>query len=256
MTGRFSGQSALVTGGAKGIGRAVVMAFAREGAKVGFLDVDAESGLRLAYDLTARGVDAFFQDGDVSDPEVLAAFVDEAANRFGRVDAVVNNAGISRAGILSGCSAADFDHVLAVGVRAPYELVRLCLPFFSDGACVVNIASTRAFQSEPDTESYSAAKGGIVALTHALAASLGPKVRVNAVCPGWIDTAIPPAPLSPADHAQHPAGRVGRPEDVAAMVLYLCSRDAGFVTGQDFTVDGGMSRRMVYHGDGGWAFRP
>jgi NAD(P)-dependent dehydrogenase (short-subunit alcohol dehydrogenase family) len=157
--------------------------------------------------------------------------------------------------------------VLDVGVTAPYLLTSLLLPLFQPGASVVNIASTRAFQSQADTESYSAAKGGILALTHALAVSLAHRVRVNAVSPGWIDTTawqgMPvktgggnlPA-LSLADAAQHPANRVGQPADIVRTVMYLCHPDNSFVTGQNLTVDGGMSVQMVYHGDEGWRYVP
>lgn len=256
MAGRFNGRTALVTGGANGIGRAIVEAFAREGATACFLDPDGPSGLRLAYGLTTRGFDVLFQEGDVTRGEDLSAFVSSAAAKGGGIDYVVNNACFSRGGILSDCSIEEFRLVLSVGLVAPYDLVRRCRPFFREGAAVVNIASTRGRMSEPDTESYSAAKGGILALTHALAASLGPEVRVNSVSPGWIDTSGGKSILSRADQAQHPAGRVGRPEDIAALVLYLCAAEASFITGQDFVVDGGMTRRMVYHGDGGWEYRP
>ena len=258
-------KTALITGGSRGIGRAIVLAFLREGASVAFIDPAVEEGRRLA----SAHPGALFVPGDITRAGDLDRLFDTLRQHVGRVDFLVNNACFSRGGILSDCSPEDFDAVLAVGVRAPYELSRRCLPLFPDReACIVNIGSSRAVMSQPDTESYSAAKGGIVALTHALAVSLGPRVRVHCVSPGWIDTRPEPVPEGPApaatpaasppdpDWAQHPAGRIGRPADIAELVLFLCSSRAGFITGQHFLVDGGMTRTMIYHGDGGWTFAP
>jgi NAD(P)-dependent dehydrogenase (short-subunit alcohol dehydrogenase family) len=157
--------------------------------------------------------------------------------------------GIGRGGILSGCSYEDFEYVQRVGVVAPYYLTSLLLQrgLLAPTASIVNISSTRANQSQPDTEAYSAEKGGISALTHAMAVSLGGRARVNAINPGWID--VTDGEFSSADNSQHPAGRVGVPTDIAEMVLFLCSEKAGFITGEAITIDGGMSRLMVYHGD-------
>lgn len=273
----FMGRAALVTGGARGIGRAIVLAFLREGASVVFIDPAEDEGRRLASEHPG----ARFVPGDITRAGDLDRLFDVLRQHAGRVDFLVNNACFSRGGILSACSPEDFDAVLAVGVRAPYELSRRCLPLFPDrDACIVNIGSSRALMSQPDTESYSAAKGGILALTHALAVSLGPRVRVHCVSPGWIDTRPEPVPdgllpeataaagapagstaapvASPPDpdRAQHPAGRIGRPADIAELVLFLCSSRAGFITGQNLLVDGGMTRTMIYHGDGGWTFAP
>ena len=178
------------------------------------------------------------------------------------MDHLVNNACVSRRGLLSACGYADFEYVLRLGALAPYMLTKRFLPFFAPGAAVVNIASSRAVMSQADTESYSAAKGAIVALTHAMSVSLAGRVRVNAVSPGWIDTAAwhgegAPDPVhAHPDSAQHPAGRVGRPDDIAAMVMFLCGEGAAFVTGQNILVDGGMTRQMIYHGEDGWTFDP
>ncbi len=255
----FADTVCVVTGGANGIGRCIVEAFAAKGARVAFIDLAERAGVSLAKRL---GPDTLFMPGDIADESTLNAFASGVTARFGRVDCLVNNACLSRRGILSGCGYDDFNYVLRVGVAAPYHLTRLLLPAFAPGASVVNIASTRAFMSQADTESYSAAKGGISALTHALAASLAGRARVNAVSPGWIETAAfhgegGSAPEhSEADKRQHPAGRVGRPGDIAAAVLFLCSKEADFITGQNIVVDGGMTRQMIYHNDQGWRFAP
>lgn len=165
---------------------------------------------------------------------------------------------MSRKGILTGCGFDDFNYVLKLGVTAPYMLSLLFKKYFNNGAAIVNISSTRAFMSQPDTESYTAAKGGISALTHALSVSLSGRVRVNCISPGWIDTSafqdteIDDPQFSSEDLSQHPAGRIGLPKDIAKAVLFLCSEDASFITGQNITIDGGMTKQMVYHGDHGW----
>lgn len=250
----FTGKICVVTGGANGIGRCVAEKFTEAGAFVAFVDTDDAAGRRLAARL---GDGALFFPGDIAEEQTLHAFAEKVVRRFGRVDYLINNACISRKGILSGCSWDNFNYVLKIGVSAPYMLTMLLLPHFAEHASVVNIASTRATMSQPDTESYTAAKGGISALTHALAVSLAGRIRVNAISPGWIETsayhdgAKEPA-FSSQDLAQHPAGRVGMPEDIAKTVLYLCSDNAGFIDGENIAIDGGMTRQMIYHGDNGW----
>jgi len=242
---KFESKNVVVTGGANGIGKRIAEQFLAQGANVAVIDKDGDAGEAFA---SAHAGRVFFSRGDVSEEETVARFVAEVAARFGEVHALVNNAGLGRGGILSGCSAEDFLYVYRTCVLAPYLLTRGLMEFFAKGAAVVNIASTRALMSQPDTESYTAAKGGVVALTHALAASLAGRVRVNCVSPGWITS----AELPDVEHQQHPAGRVGKPEDIAAMVLYLCGEEAGFITGQNFVVDGGMTKLMIYNGDNGW----
>ncbi|HSK68112.1 MAG TPA: SDR family oxidoreductase [Candidatus Limnocylindria bacterium] len=234
----FSGKTAVVTGASRGIGLEIARAFRAAGARVAAIDLDP----------CPEKLDLFVR-GDVADPAALEGFAGETVRRFGGVDFLVNNAMVTRGG-LDACGWDDFLYVQKVGVAAPYLLTRLLAPHFAPGACVVNVTSTRAFQSQRDTESYSAAKGGLTALTHALAMSLAGRARVVAVAPGWIETGE--AGHSPADRAQHPAGRVGTPGDIAAAVLFLCSPEASFITGQTLVVDGGMSRKMIYHGDEGW----
>ncbi|MDL2284848.1 SDR family oxidoreductase [Oxalobacter sp. OttesenSCG-928-P03] len=255
----FTGKTCVITGGANGIGRCIVEKFAAAGANVAFIDVDSAGGRKLAKKI---GSGAFFMNGDIARERTLTKFATRVIDRFGSVDYLVNNAMVSKRGIFSGCSYDDFLYVQRLGVVAPYMLASLFLDAFGKDAAIVNISSARAYMSQPDTESYSAAKGGINALTHALAASLAGQVRVNAISPGWIDTAAfsgdnaQPSQHSKADSKQHPAGRVGTPEDIAALTLFLCSPQAGFITGQDFIVDGGMTRQMIYHDDHGWSFDP
>jgi len=231
----FQNKIAVVTGGAKGIGKTIADEFKKNGATVCIIDI-------LPND--------YFQ-GDIADESVLASFVDKVTAEHGRVDYLINNALPPSKGI-DDCSFDDFNYALRVGITAPFYLTKLFMPYFAPGAAIVNISSTRSSMSQPQTESYTAAKGGISALTHALAVSLAGKVRVNSVSPGWIDTSF--REYEGADAIQHPVHRVGNPLDIANMVLFLCSDKAEFITGEDICVDGGMTRQMIYSGDHGWTF--
>lgn len=233
----FEGKTAVVTGGAKGIGRAVAAAFRREGAKVHIIDL----------------VPGDWFVGDVGVKEDLERFAEEVKLFSGQVHFLVNNALPITRGLDNG-TYEDFERALRVGVTAPFYLTKLLSPCFGPGACVINISSSRDRMSQKQTESYTAAKGGIAALTHALAVSLSGRARVNSVSPGWIDTLG--QEFSGPDALQQPAGRVGRPEDIAETVLFLCSDKAGFITGENICVDGGMTRLMIYHGDHGWSYDP
>lgn len=229
------GRVALVTGGARGIGRAVAERLARDGWRVVVADRDAADPA-----IPARLVRA-----DVSDEAAVGALVDGVRAQEGRLDGLVCNAGFMIRKPLRDLALAEWDSVLATNLTSAFLLVRAAEALLrAAGGAVVTIASTRAHQSEPNTESYSASKGGLVALTHALALSLGPDVRVNCVSPGWIN--VRDEALRPEDHAQHPAGRVGRPEDIAALVAWLLGPESGFVTGAEFVSDGGMTRKMIY----------
>lgn len=245
---KYENYGVVVTGGGHGIGKAIIKEFVQEGAKVCFIDINEEYGRSLESD------SVFFYHGDVSLESDLNQFVLFCKENLERVDILINNACVSHQGILSQCSYQDFQKSLSIGVTAPYYL---SLQFQDDlkksGGSIINIASSRAFQSELDTESYTSAKGGIVALTHALAISLSGQVRVNCIAPGWIDV-HDTAEFSKEDQAAIPVGRVGKPKDIAKMVTFLCSEDAGFITGETFVVDGGMSKRMIYHGDHGWEY--
>ncbi|MDR6956677.1 NAD(P)-dependent dehydrogenase (short-subunit alcohol dehydrogenase family) [Pseudomonas brassicacearum] len=244
------GRVALVTGAARGIGLGIAAWLLCEGWQVVLTDLDRARGSRVAKTL---GDNAWFIAMDVSDESQVATCVAEVLGQFGRLDALVCNAAIADPHniTLESLDLAYWNRVLAVNLGGPMLLAKHCAPYLrAHNGAIVNLASTRAAQSEPDSEAYAASKGGLLALTHALAISLGPEIRVNAVSPGWIDARDPSQrraqPLTDADHAQHPTGRVGTVEDVAAMVAWLLSRNAGFVTGQEFVVDGGMTKKMIY----------
>ena len=229
----FNNKIAVVTGGAQGIGRCIAEEFRKAGVTV--CVIDKQPG------------DHFI--GDLADKEVLERFAKEVISKHGRVDYLVNNALPLMKG-LAECSYEEFQYALSVGVTAPFYLAKLFAPHFAEGAAIVNISSSRDRMSQPQTENYTAAKGGIAALTHALAVSLAGKVRVNSISPGWIDNQY--TVYEGPDAVQQPAGRVGNPLDIANMVLYLCSDKAGFITGENICIDGGMTRQMIYHGDNGW----
>ena len=229
----FQNKVAVVTGGARGIGKTIAEEFKKAGAKVCIIDI-------------AEG-DYFV--GDISNPKVLEAFVDDIIGKYGHVDYLINNAIPMTKGI-DECSFEEFQYALNVGVTAPFYLSKLLLPYFAKGGSIINISSSRDRMSMPQTESYTAAKGGIAALTHAMAVSLSGKVRVNSISPGWIDTDF--TVYEGADAIQQPVGRVGNPFDIANMALFLCSEKAGFITGENICIDGGMTKQMIYHGEHGW----
>ncbi|MCI6873382.1 SDR family oxidoreductase, partial [Hallerella sp.] len=231
----FQNKNVVVTGGAHGIGATIVNEFEKEGAQIAYIDI--------------RENPCFV--GDLSQKEVLEKFADFVIQKFGHVDVLVNNALPLMKGI-DDCSYEDFNYALAVGVTAPFYLSKLLAPYFAPGASIVNISSSRDRMSQPQTESYTAAKGGIAALTHALAVSFAGKVRVNSISPGWIDTDF--KVYDGADATQQPAGRVGNPLDISNMVLFLASEKAGFITGENVCIDGGMTRQMIYHNDCGWTY--
>ena len=233
----FENKVVVVTGGANGIGKCIAEEFRAQGAEVYVIDC-------------APG-DHFV--GDLAEKSVLEAFADSVIRAHGRVDVLVNNAPPLFLGI-DECSYEDFQRSLAIGVTAPYYLAKLFAPHFAPGASIINISSSRDRMSQPQTESYTAAKGGIAALTHALAVSFAGKVRVNSISPGWIDTAY--TVYEGPDAIQQPAGRVGNPMDIANMVLFLCSDKAGFITGENICIDGGQTRLMIYHNDCGWSYQP
>ncbi len=250
----LTGRAALVSGGAQGIGLAAVRALIGVGAKVLIADVDEQAGREAEAELAPIG-ETVFTACDVTEPADVAAAVKTASARFGRLDVLVNNVGLSRTKPVELLTLDEWHHVLAANLTSMYLFAHHAAAALArdGGGAMVNIASTRALMSEPDTAAYSASKGGVVALTHSLAVSLGPAVRVNCISPGWIETgpwqkstARRPADHTDDDRAQHPAGRVGQPTDIAHMAIYLASDAASFITGQDFIVDGGMTRKMIY----------
>ena len=232
----FHNKVIVITGGAGGIGKTLAEEFRKAGGHV--CVIDCVPG------------DHFV--GDIGDKAVLEEFADSVIREYGRVDVLVNNAPPLFMGI-DQCSYEDFQRSLAIGVTAPFYLAKLFAPHFSPGASIINISSSRDRMSQPQTESYTAAKGGISALTHALAVSFAGRVRVNSVSPGWIDTDF--TVYEGPDAAQQPVGRVGDPMDVANLVLFLASDKAGFITGENICIDGGQTRLMIYHGDHGWSLK-
>ena len=229
----YQGKVAVITGGAHGIGKTIAEEFKKQGAQVCVIDI--------------REGDHFV--GDLSKKEVLEQFAAYVVETYGHVDYLINNALPIMRG-LDSCTYEEFNYAMAVGVTAPFYLPKLFAPHLAQGASIVNISSSRDRMSQPNTVSYTAAKGGIAALTHAMAVSLAGKARVNSISPGWIDTDF--TEYEGPDAIQQPAGRVGNPLDIANMVLFLCSDKAGFITGENICIDGGMTKQMIYHGDCGW----
>ena len=230
----FQDKVAVITGGAQGIGKTIAEEFEKNGAKVCIIDIQNNP---------------YFV-GDLSKEQDIKDFVKKVIDEYGKVDYLINNAIPLTKGIDS-CTYDEFNYALKVGVTAPFYLTKLFTPYFAEGASVINISSSRDRMSQPQTESYTAAKGGIASLTHALAVSLSGKVRVNSISPGWIDTDF--TVYEGTDAIQQPAGRVGNPLDISNMVLFLCSDKAGFITGENICIDGGMTKQMIYHGDQGWS---
>ena len=229
----FKNKVVVITGAAQGIGKCISDSFKKAGANVCIIDVQDNEYFR----------------GDISDEKTLEKFVEKVTGDYGHVDYLIHNAAPLFKGI-SECTYEEFLYAQKVGVAAPFYLSKLFMPYFTEGASIVNISSSRDRMSQPESESYTAAKGGIHALTHALAVSLAGKVRVNSISPGWIDNEW--TVYEGADAIQQPAGRVGNPLDIANMVMYLCSDMAGFITGENICIDGGMTRQMIYHDDCGW----
>lgn len=231
----FKDKIVVITGGSHGIGKAIAETFLKEGALVEIIDI--APGNHFVWDISKK--------------EVLEEFAATVIRKRGHIDYLINNALPLMKGI-DNCSYEEFQYALAVGVTAPFYLSKLFSNHFANGAAIINISSSRDRMSQPQTESYTAAKGGIASLTHALAISFSGRIRVNSISPGWID--IDYRIYNGADAIQQPVGRVGNPMDIENMVLFLCSDKAGFVTGENICIDGGMTKLMIYHGDHGWNY--
>ena len=233
----FKNKVCVITGGANGIGKAISDEFKNNNAKCYIIDI-------------VKG-DHFV--GDISDKETLEKFVKYVIEKEGKIDFLINNAPPIMKGI-DDCSYEEFNKALSVGVTAPFYLSKLFLPYFNDNSCIINISSSRDRMSQPQTESYTASKGAISALTHALAISLSHKIRVNSISPGWINT-VSDFVGDESDNLQHPSGKIGHPNDIAKLVLFLCSEDASFINGENICVDGGMTKQMIYHNDYNWILK-
>ena len=242
-------QTVIITGAANGIGATLAKTYAQKGATVILADVDQMTGDEVAADIESDGGTAYFYHLDVQDEHDVQLLIDKALEHTGRIDIVINNAGIIVRKPILELSLEEWDRVQHTNLRSIFLTTKAAAPHLKKnptGGRIVNLASTRAYMSEPDTESYAATKGGIVALTHALAVSLGPdRIKVNAIAPGWIETGNYHE-LSPEDHSQHPAGRVGKPEDVARAALFLTDPENDFLTGETLILDGGMTKKMIY----------
>ncbi len=236
----FENKVIIVTGGASGIGKSICEEFNKANAKVVIIDKKEPD---IPCDL--------FYKSDITEKNVIIDFTQKVIEKYKKVDFIINNAGLSKGGLLS-CDLDDFLYVQKLSLFAPFALVKLFLNNLNNNAVIINISSTRAFQSQADWESYSAAKGGIISLTHAMAVTLKGKARVNSISPGWIDTIG--YNFSPSDITQHPSNCVGEPVDIANAVLFLCSNKSKFITGENIVIDGGMSKLMVYHNDEGWTY--
>ncbi len=232
----FQDKVIVVTGGANGIGKCIAEQFSKNGARVYVID---------------RADGDHFYIGDIAEKVTMEDFAAQVIEKEGKIDVLVNNALPIMRGIDT-CTYEEFQYALAVGVTAPFYLSKLFAPYFAPGGSIINISSSRDRMSQPQTESYTAAKGGIAALTHAMAVSFSGKIRVNSISPGWIDTAY--TEYEGSDASQQPAGRVGNPMDIANMVLFLASDKAGFITGENICIDGGMTKLMIYHNDCGWTY--
>ena len=237
---QFKNKVVIITGGASGIGKSIAEQFYNQKAKVVIID---KNDCNTKCD--------FFYKGDITKKQVIVDFTKQVIKKYEKVDCIINNAGLSKGGLLS-CSYENFLYVQKLSLAAPFMITKQLINNLNKNAVIINISSTRAFQSQSDWESYSAAKGGIVALTHAMAVTLKGKARVNCISPGWIDTLN--SQFSQEDKSQHPANIVGEPKDIANMVLFLCSNKAKFITGENINIDGGMSKLMVYHNDYGWIY--
>ena len=251
---RFREKTCIVTGGARGIGAAIATRLGLEGCTVAIFDIDEQAGEYRQRELENNGIKAVFYKVDVASEEMVKQAVEDFYGKHGRIDILVNNAGIGFSGkSIEEQTLEEWRRIIDTNLTGTWLCTKHVVRYMKKtGGVIINIASTRAFQSEPNTEPYSASKGGIVALSHALAVSLAKyHIRVISISPGWVDTShwqVPPRQpqLTPLDHEWHPAGRVGKPEDIATLVAFLASDDAQWITGTNITIDGGVTTKMFY----------
>ena len=239
----------VITGASNGIGKEIAFLFAENNCDIAFIDKDNENGIKVYQKIKSMNREWLFINDTIDNEKSIKLFTDKVIEKYGNIDYLINNACYSNKGLLSGCSYDDFLEILKIGAAAPYEITKNFMNYFNDKVCIINIASTRAFMSQKDSESYSAANGAIVALTHAMAVSLSHRVRVNSISPGWINT-IDNADFSNEDILQHPSAKVGNTYDIASTAWFICCND--FINGENITVDGGMTKLMIYHNDEGW----
>jgi len=253
---RFEDKVVVVTGGGQGIGRVICQSFAKEGAKVVIAEIDEEAGRECEELIISAGGEALFTKTDVADEESVKNLFSQTVKKYSKMSILINNAGVMSQGNIFTRSIEEWNRVIGINLTGPYICSRYAAELMRErkGGVIINISSTRALMSEPDTEPYSASKGGLLALTHSLAISLGKYgIRVNCICPGWIEvsqhkkSSIREIPiLTEMDHKQHPAGRVGKAEDIASACMFLASEEAGFITGANIVIDGGMTVKMIY----------
>ncbi|MER2090869.1 MAG: SDR family oxidoreductase [Sporosarcina sp.] len=242
----FQNKTVIVTGAAQGIGRSVATHFAKAGANVVIADLEHDLGVQLAGELQKEGYSAIFAETDVRSEESVTQLMEMAAARFGEIHILINNAGKGKWISPLELSLEDWDDIINTNLRSVFLCSREAAKRMNSGGAIINLASTRAVMSEPNSEGYAASKGGILALTHALASSFSElNITVNSISPGWIETGDYDA-LRPSDHNQHFSNRVGKPDDIARACLYLANPENNFITGTDLTIDGGMTKKMIY----------
>ena len=242
----FQNKTVVITGAAQGIGRSVATHFAKAGANVVIADIEHDLGVQLAGELQTEGYSAIFIETDVRSEENVRQTMEMAASRFGGLHILINNAGKAKGISPLELSLEDWDDIIQTNLRSVFLCSREAAKLMKSGGAIINLASTRAVMSEPNSEGYAASKGGILALTHALASSFSElNITVNSISPGWIETGDYDA-LRPTDHAQHFSNRVGKPDDIARACLYLANPENDFITGTDLTIDGGMTKKMIY----------
>ncbi|MDP4172089.1 MAG: SDR family oxidoreductase [Bacillota bacterium] len=246
MSGKFNGQTVIITGGSNGIGEGIAKAFGRQGAIVCLADIDEERGKKVLRQIEEGGGKATFFKTDVRNEHDIIDLIDQVHEQFRKIDILINNAGKVIFKSLFEFTTEEWDDVMHTNLRSVFIASREAARKMAQGGRIINMASTRATMSEPDTQAYSASKGGIVSLTHSLAASLHPQgIKVNCISPGWIQT-VDYDQLKESDHLQHWSNRVGKPEDIAKACLYLADPENDFINGQNIVVDGGMTRKMIY----------